>query len=63
VKEPPYPVRSRDELRSFFDGLEWVEPGFVSVPLWRPQLGAAGVARLDGGPEPIDQYGGVAREP
>jgi hypothetical protein len=53
----PYRTRSRDELASFFDGLEWVEPGFVSVPLWRPEPGEIGESR------PVDAFGGVARKP
>jgi hypothetical protein len=59
----PYRLRSPEEIASFFDGLLWVEPGFVSVPLWRPEprdgvppVGAAA-------PRPVDQFGGVARRP
>jgi hypothetical protein len=32
----PYTLRSREEFSAFFNGLEQVEPGVVSIPLWRP---------------------------
>jgi hypothetical protein len=32
----PYRLRSPDQIAHFFDGLELVEPGLVSAPLWRP---------------------------
>lgn len=32
----PYVLRSPAQIAGFFDGLELVEPGVVSVPLWRP---------------------------
>jgi hypothetical protein len=51
-------VRTREQIRQFFDGLELVEPGLVRAPLWRPEssddvlldhperyLGFAGVGR------------------
>ncbi len=48
----PYHLRSVAEITGFFDGLELVEPGVVSVPHWRPEsnpppsaMGACGVAR------------------
>jgi hypothetical protein len=43
------------------DGLEWVEPGFVSVPLWRPDR-PEGVTVLHDS-APLDHFGGVARKP
>jgi hypothetical protein len=54
----PYNLRTPDELRSFFDGLEFVEPGFGPVPLWRPEL-------VIGDPAPVPDvpWGGVARKP
>jgi hypothetical protein len=51
-----YRARTVEEIASFFDGLEWVEPGLVPVSLWRPDP-----ARI-GEPRPIDAYGGVARK-
>src|SRR5271157_4614028 len=32
----PYQLRRPDELTSFFDGLDLVEPGVVPCPRWRP---------------------------
>lgn len=29
--------RSRAQIQRFFDGLELVDPGLVSIPLWRPE--------------------------
>lgn len=58
----PYWNRHVEEIASFFDGLEWVEPGFVSVPLWRPDepdVPAVGAS----GPAPLDHFGGMARKP
>lgn len=38
--------RSHEELRSVLDDLELVEPGYGSIPLWRPDRPAGeGVAR------------------
>ena len=56
----PYVLRAPAEIRSFFDGLEWVDPGFVSIPLWRPA--DTDLARIGGRPEPIDAFGGLARK-
>ena len=53
----PYTPRSPELIAGYFDGLTLLEPGVVSVPLWRPD------------PSPWDQapqvacYGGVARKP
>ncbi|MCX4749367.1 SAM-dependent methyltransferase [Kitasatospora sp. NBC_01287] len=30
-------LRGKDQVAKFFDGLELVEPGLVTVPLWRPE--------------------------
>jgi hypothetical protein len=30
-------VRTREQIRQFFDGLELVDPGLVRGPLWRPE--------------------------
>ena len=52
----PYILRSPQQIARYFDGLELLEPGVVSVPLWRPDPSPFGV------PEEVDQYGGVARK-
>ena len=55
----PYGLRRPDELTSFFDGLDLIEPGVVPCPGWRP----------DGrGPESASEdaaaaFCGVARKP
>ncbi|MDG9716841.1 SAM-dependent methyltransferase [Streptomyces sp. DH24] len=51
----PYFLRPVEQIEAYFAGLELVEPGVVSVPLWRPEPGAA--------TKPIGQHGGVARKP
>ncbi|MEU1179939.1 SAM-dependent methyltransferase [Streptomyces sp. NPDC005820] len=52
----PYNLRTPEQITSFFDGLELLEPGVVPVPLWRPEAGS---------PEPqvIGEHGGLARKP
>jgi hypothetical protein len=61
-----YHAREQAEVASFFDGLEWVEPGFSSVSLWRPDIPSGDVVSTMptiAPPSPVDQYGGVARKP
>ncbi|MBD0689421.1 SAM-dependent methyltransferase [Streptomyces sp. CBMA123] len=53
----PLVGRSREQVRAFFDGLELLDPGVVTVPLWRP--GAAPAP----GAERVSMYGAVARKP
>lgn len=53
----PITLRSPALIERFFDGLEPVDPGLVSIPLWRP--GPSDV----GAPEEIDEFGGVAYKP
>jgi O-methyltransferase involved in polyketide biosynthesis len=53
----PYVHRTPAEIASFFEGLELVEPGVVSCPLWRPE------ATPFGPPKKVDAFGGVARKP
>ena len=48
--------RPRAEVLRFFDGLDFVEPGLVRVPEWRPDS-AADTAN------PAEVWGGVARKP
>lgn len=51
----PYNLRTPEEIAGFFDGLELVEPGVVSCPLWRPDPEMA-VATA------VDAFGGVGRK-
>lgn len=53
----PYVQRSPEEIRGFFDGLELVEPGIVSVTRWRYEETRFGI------PPEVDGYGGVGRKP
>ena len=55
--KPPGTHRTPDELARFFDGMDLVEPGVVSITRWRPEATASGE------PEEIDQFGGVGRKP
>ncbi|MEU9309506.1 SAM-dependent methyltransferase [Streptomyces sp. NPDC048256] len=52
----PYNLRSVDEITAYFDGLELLEPGVVSVPLWRPESTSPA-------PDVIGEHGGLARKP
>jgi hypothetical protein len=49
----PYHLRSPARLAQFFEGLELVDPGLVSVTRWHPEVGV----------HEIDQYGAVGRKP
>ncbi|ABW16084.1 protein of unknown function DUF574 [Parafrankia sp. EAN1pec] len=51
----PYNLRTPEQVASFFDGLDLVEPGVVSTPLWRPPPGSE--------PQPLHIFGGVGRKP
>jgi hypothetical protein len=53
----PYVLRTPDEIASFFNGLELVEPGVVSCPRWRPE------PTQFGPPADVDAFGGVGRKP
>ena len=53
----PYHLRSPERIAAFFEGLELVEPGVVSVPRWRPDPGGAEP------PAELDAFGGVGRKP
>jgi hypothetical protein len=50
-----YYARTPDQIASYFDGLDLVEPGVVSTPLWRPAPGET--------PTALDVYCGVAKKP
>jgi hypothetical protein len=52
----PYILRSPEQITRFFDGLELLAPGVVSVPLWRPDPSPFGP------PAEVDQFGGVGRK-
>src|SRR3954447_1860655 len=45
--EPPYLLRDPQQITGFFDGLELVEPGVVSVSLWRPDPSPFEPAEVD----------------
>jgi hypothetical protein len=49
--------RTKETFARYFSGLEIVEPGLVTMGLWRPAPGA----QLP--PRPIPAYCGVARKP
>ncbi|MDX3025645.1 SAM-dependent methyltransferase [Streptomyces acidiscabies] len=51
----PYNLRTVAEITSFFDGLELLDPGVVSVPHWRPGPG-------DEPSDVIAEHGGLARK-
>ena len=52
----PYHLRRPDQLASFFDGLDLIEPGVVPCPQWKPD--APGSAA----PDDAAAYCGVARK-
>jgi hypothetical protein len=54
--KPPGTHRSPAELARFFNGMDLVEPGVVSITRWRPDVTSSGE------PEEIDQFGGVGRK-
>jgi hypothetical protein len=49
-------LRNRDEVESFFTGLEMVEPGLVPITQWRPE-------NEEQAKSPTALWGGVARKP
>lgn len=52
----PIRLRTPAQIEGFFEGLELVEPGLVSIPLWQP-------AHSDlGEPQAMDEFGAVARK-
>jgi S-adenosyl methyltransferase len=55
----PYQLRSPAQIAGFFEGLELVEPGVVSVSQWRPDPAGAG----GDPPAAVDAFGGVGRKP
>ena len=52
-----YNLRSKEEIAGFFEGLEVVDPGLITVTRWRCE-------ETDFGTTPeVDGYGGVGRKP
>ncbi len=51
----PYVLRSPEQIGRCFEGLEILEPGLVSISLWRPDPTDTAKA--------VDGYGAVARKP
>ncbi|MEO3873448.1 SAM-dependent methyltransferase [Nonomuraea sp. B12E4] len=54
---PQITARGEEELSGFLEGLELLEPGLTSCSLWRAEETPFGL------PEPVAQYGVVARKP
>ncbi|WP_436760917.1 SAM-dependent methyltransferase [Streptosporangium sp. V21-05] len=53
----PYVLRDPEQIASYLDGLELVEPGVVSCPLWRPG------PPVTGGDREVDEFCAVGRKP
>ncbi|GAB3431098.1 class I SAM-dependent methyltransferase [Flindersiella endophytica] len=53
----PYTPRTQDEISAVFDGLDLVDPGFVSITEWQVDDTTVGESR------PISAYGAVAKKP
>ena len=53
----PYKLRTPEQIAGFFDGLELLEPGVVSVSRWRPE------AMPWGEPPMVTAFCGVGRKP
>ena len=59
----PYHLRRPEELASFFDGLDLIEPGVVPCPEWKPDTsGRAAGASAASAAEEAAAYCGVARK-
>jgi SAM-dependent methyltransferase len=54
--EPPYVLRSPQQLEGFFDGLDILAPGIVSCPLWHPTATDIGDATE------VDEFCGLGRK-
>jgi trans-aconitate methyltransferase len=55
----PVILRSRAEIAALFGELELVEPGVVTLPLWRPD----GISYFTEDPERFPGFSGIARKP
>ena len=53
----PYYPRTPKRIEGFFEGLELIDPGVVSISRWRPEASPFGL------PAEVDAFGGVARKP
>jgi S-adenosyl methyltransferase len=53
----PMTMRSRDEIARFFDGFDFIDPGLVWLPLWRPDDPGAAAEQ----PERTTGFAGVGR--
>lgn len=53
----PYQLRSPERIALFFEGLDLLDPGVVSVTQWRPAPAPDGQP-----PKHVDTYGGMARK-
>ncbi|HEX6469769.1 MAG TPA: SAM-dependent methyltransferase [Streptosporangiaceae bacterium] len=53
----PYRLRTPAQIAEFFDGLELMEPGVVSVSRWRPEATPFGL------PDEVDAFCGLGRKP
>lgn len=53
----PYMLRSPEQIRRCFDGLQLADPGVVPITQWRPDTVEVGTVK------PIDAHGAVARKP
>ncbi|NGO44944.1 SAM-dependent methyltransferase [Streptomyces sp. YC419] len=67
ASDNPRTNRSPEQLARFFDGLELLDPGLVSVAQWRPGPSEAVTAEEDepqapDEPQEVDSFGGVARK-
>ena len=54
----PVVLRSREDIVALFDRFELVEPGVVTLPLWRPD----GISYFTEDPERFPGFAGVARK-
>ncbi len=57
ASETPYHLRTPEMIAGFFDGLEILEPGVVSVSRWRAEPGPFGE------PPEVDEFCAVGRKP
>ncbi|TNY38267.1 SAM-dependent methyltransferase [Thermomonospora catenispora] len=53
----PLVLRTPEQIGRFFEGLEILEPGVVSVTHWRPEIPPGGE------PDAVDAFGAVGRKP